>query len=246
MFDDAARDRVARWIAGDITTSEDPGKSIRRWREKFGIKQNTLAQRLEISPSVVSDYESGRRKSPGVGVIRRVVRKLIETDEESGGQVTRAFANRFGAHLPPEIVLAMREFNQPIDGTELVGAVSGESLTDDDLLDRTLFGYTVVDSPRAVLELSSDDFMGLYGMTTERALVFTRVTTGRSPLVAIKVRGITPGAVVIHGTIDKPDRLGVKIAESLKIPLIVSRAPSVDELLSDLRDTSSLNSSNDE
>ena len=237
MFNDATKNRVARWIAGDITTSENPGSTLKRWREKFSVRQNTLAEKLDISPSVISDYESGRRKSPGVGIVKRIVQMLIKTDEERGGQVTRAFSHRFGAHLPPEIVLAMREFEKPVKGEDFVEAINGKSLANNDSLNRNLFGYTVIDSPKAILELSMEDFMGLYGLTTERALIFTGVTTGRSPLVAIKVRGITPGIVVIHGNIDEADRLGVKIAESLRVPLILSQISSVDGLIDRLEDS---------
>ncbi|MCL4331308.1 MAG: helix-turn-helix domain-containing protein, partial [Candidatus Thermoplasmatota archaeon] len=53
-------------IAGEITIAENPGETIRKWREEFQVSQLDLARYLEISPSVISDYESGRRKSPGV------------------------------------------------------------------------------------------------------------------------------------------------------------------------------------
>ncbi len=237
MFDDPTKDRVARWIAGDITISKDPGASIKRWRKKFEIKQNTLAGKLEISPSVISDYESGRRESPGVGIIKKIVKAFIRTDEESGGQVTRAFADRFEAHLPPEVVLDMSEFENPAEGNKLLEVVEGEAMANENLLDKKLFGYTVIDGPKAILELTTEDFTGLYGVTSERALIFTNVNTGRSPLVAIKVRGITPGVVVLHGNLDEPDRLGVRIAENLKVPLIVSHSSSVEKLIDNLQES---------
>lgn len=238
MFEDETKNRVARWIAGDISLAKDPASSLKRWRNKFEIKQQTLAEKLDISPSVISDYESGRRKSPGVGIIKKIVRAFIETDEERGGQVTNAFANRFGMNLPPEIVLGMREFEKPIDGNMLLEAVEGEVLANEDSFDRKLFGYTVIDSPKAVLELSSEDFMSLYGLTTDRALIFTGVSTGRSPLVAIKVRGITPGAVVLHGEIEEADSLGVRIAKNLKVPLILSKVSDVEDLIGKLEKSS--------
>ncbi len=237
MFDDATKDRVARWIAGDITISKEPGSSIKRWRKKFDIKQNTLAEKLDISPSVISDYESGRRKSPGVGIIKKIVEAFIIADEESGGQVTRAFADRFEAHLPPEVVLDIREFENPAEGTKLLDIVEGEVVANENLLDKKLFGYTVIDGPKAVLELTTEDFTGLYGVTTERALIFTNVSTGRSPLVAIKVRGITPGAVVLHGDLEEPDRLAVRIAKNLKVPLIVSSTSGVEKLINNLQES---------
>jgi putative transcriptional regulator len=39
----------------------------------------------------------------------------------------------------------------------------------------------------------------LYGQSTNRALVFTDVTRGESPLVALRVVTPTPSAVVLHG-----------------------------------------------
>lgn len=238
MFNDATKNRVARWIAGDISVSNSPGTSLKRWRNKFGIKQNTLAERLDISPSVISDYESGRRESPGVGIIKKIVKSLLEIDDEKGGQVTQAFANRFGANLPPEIVLGMREFEKPIAGEKIKEVVDGKVLANEESLERNIFGYTAIDSPKAILELNTEDLLGLYGLTTERALIFTKVNMGRSPLVAIKVRGITPGIVVIHGDIGTADKLGVKIAEKLKVPLIHSQIPTVNKLLERLQNSS--------
>jgi len=235
MIDEPAKDRVARWIAGDIALSDKPGDALKRWRGRFEISQTALAGAMKISSSVISDYEAGRRKSPGVNTIKRIVEALIENDLKAGGKVTKAFSSMFGGQLPPDVLLDMREFEKPIDGKALCKAIGGEAVANKDLLDKRLFGYTVIDGPKAVLTLSAEEFMHLYGMTTERALVFTGVTTGRSPMIAIKVKGITPGVVVIHGEIKDVDSLGVKIAEVLRVPLIVSRITSVNELIEKLR-----------
>jgi putative transcriptional regulator len=88
---------------------------------------------------------------------------------------------------------------------------------------------------KAILGLSPDDFRRLYGVTTERVLAFTGVSTGRSPMVAIRVMGITPGMVVLHGELKEVDQLGVKIAELLKVPLVISRIPTVEGLIAGLR-----------
>lgn len=234
-MEDLTRDRVAKWIAGDITLSGEPGNAIKRWRETFGVSQASLAEALEISPSVISDYEAGRRKSPGAATIKRIVEAFIKVDEQQGGKIARAFVHMFGTQLPPDIVLDIREFKEPIEGKALCKAVEGEVVVNKDLLHQKLFGYTVVDSYKAVLGLSADEFRRLYGLTTERALVFTGVTTGRSPMVAIKVMGITPGMVIFHGELKQVDPLGLKIAEILRVPLVVSKLPSVNDLLEGLR-----------
>ncbi len=233
------RDRIARWIAGDITLADSPGVAIRLWRERFGINQPSLANVMRISPSVISDYEAGRRKSPGATTIKRIVDAFLKIDEQHGGKMFNVFSQVFGTQLPPEVVLEIREYTMPVDGKAIAKAVGGEVVANKELLDRKLFGYTVIDSPKAILALSPDDFRRLYGLTTERALVFTGVTTGRSPLIAVKVIGITPGMVILHGDIKTPDELGIKIAEILRVPLVISRAPSVSDLLAGLRKSSS-------
>ncbi len=229
------RERIARWIAGDITLSDDPGGALKRWRERFGMRQTSLAKVMHISPSVISDYEAGRRKSPGAATIKRVVDAFLKIDEQQGGDVSRTFAQVFGTQLPPDVVLEIREFGEPTDGKIICKAVGGNIVANKDLLSQKLFGYTIIDSYKAVLGLSADDFKRLYGLTTERALVFTGVTTGRSPMVAVKVIGITPGMVILHGELKRVDALGVKIAELLRVPLVISRLPSVGDLLEGLR-----------
>ena len=230
-----ARERIARWIAGDIVVSGDHGGALRRWRERFGLTQTTLAEKIGVSPSVLSDYEANRRKSPGASMVKKIVETMILADEEKGGNLVRSLSQIFGSQLPADVVLEIREFTEPVDGRTICRAISGDVAANRDLLERKLFGYTVIDSHRAVLELSVDDFKRLYGLTTERVLAFTGVTTGRSPMVAIKVIGITPGMVVLHGEVTSPDPLGVKIAEMLKVPFVISRLKSPEELLDALR-----------
>jgi len=232
---ESARERIARWIAGDIVFSEDHGAALKRWRERFGITQTSLAERIGVSPSVVSDYEANRRKSPGASMVRKIVETMILADEEGGGNLVRSLSQIFGSQLPGDVVLEIKEFAEPAEGKAICRAVGGEVHANRELLNRKLFGYTVIDGPRAVLQLSVDDFRRLYGLTAERVLAFTGVRTGRSPMVAIKVIGITPGMVVLHGELDSPDPIGVKIAELLKVPLVVSRLPSPDALLEALR-----------
>ncbi len=59
----------------------------------------------------------------------------------------------------------------------------------------TVAGHTVINSIAAITRLSSDEIYQLYGQSTNRALVFTNVTRGESPLVALRVVSPTPYAV---------------------------------------------------
>lgn len=221
-------------IAGEIVLSEEPSKTIKKWREVFGISQASLAHSLGVSPSVVSDYESGRRRSPGSRVVKRIVDAFISTDEERGSKVLRAYERLgVGAGLSGAI-LDMREFAMPVKAKEVCSAIKGRAVVNQELLGKEIYGYTVLDSLKAILELPSEDFIRIYGLTSERALVFTRVSLGRSPFVAIRVSTLKPGLVVLHG-LKKADPLGLKIAARDRIPVVISELSTQEELIRRLR-----------
>jgi len=236
MVAEQVRERIARYIAGDIALSERPDEAMKRWREIFNLSQRTLAEALGVSPSQVSDYESGRRKSPGVLTVKKLVEALIRLDEERGSKTLSALHRVLSFSLPSDVILGLKEFRRPVDGRRLSRAVRGRPVANPQLLSRNLFGFTVIDSYKAALRLSSEEFRQLYGLTSERALVFTGVTTGRTPMVAIKVIGIIPGMVVLHGNLRRVDPLAVKLAQELRVPLVRSELPSVEELLNRLNE----------
>jgi len=68
-------------IAGSVVLGESPAYQLKYWRKKFGVKQADLARKMEITPSVLSDYEKGRRPSPGVNFIKRYLLALYELDK---------------------------------------------------------------------------------------------------------------------------------------------------------------------
>ena len=59
-------------------------------RKKFGIKQADLARHMNLTPSVLSDYEKGRRPSPGVKFIKRYLLALYELVESNGKSTEQA------------------------------------------------------------------------------------------------------------------------------------------------------------
>jgi len=208
---------------------------MRIWRERFRLPQITLAEHLGVSPSVISDYESGRRKSPGTSTIRRFVMALLTLDEQNGGQVVAAFVRLMDVSLVDlNIVLAMSDFSSPISAREFCRRLKCTVKSGEKLLDRELFGYTLVDVERAVKELNSDAFLKLFGATTERCLLFTNVNTGRAPMIAIKSQEFKPSLVILHG-VTEVDRLALELSEQMRIPLAVSKVGTVDTLTRELR-----------
>ncbi|MEO2151475.1 MAG: transcriptional regulator, partial [Thermococcus sp.] len=166
--------------------------------------------------------------------IRKFVEALIKIDEKRGGNVIKAFSKTIEGELPTSAILDIREFALPVTIADVVRAVKGEVVANPHLLERRIYGYTVVDSIRAILEMSSEEFLKLYGWTTERALVFTKVSTGRSPMIAVRVQGLKPAVIVLHG-VKRLDDLAVKLAERERVPLVVSKASSESELIANLR-----------
>ena len=228
---ETVKELIMKRIIGEIILSDTPGEIMRRWREVFGITQLEIAEKLGISPSVISDYEGGRRKSPGATFIRRLVMCLIDIDAMSGGRVLKQFSSL--VRVSSDAILDLYEFPSPIPLKDVVKMVDGEFLACDYLADKKLLGYTVVDSIRAILTMSGSDFLQLVGTTTERAIIFTKVSTGRSPMVAVRVTPLKPAAVILHG-VTHLDRIAVELAKAERIPLILSRKPSVDDLIKSL------------
>jgi putative transcriptional regulator len=221
------KDTLAKKIAGEVILSGSPGAVLRRWRETLGTTQAEMAKKLLVSPSVISDYEAGRRH-PGSRFVRRFVENLIEIDESRGGRALSQLANSVPRII--EAVIDMKEFPVPVRAQRVVEQVEGVVLSGRGLLDRYIYGYTVLDSIHAIQTLSGADFFQILGATTERALVFTNVSTGRSPMVAVRVQTLKPKMIVIHGLKDV-DRLAVHLAELERIPLVVSMKPSVEALV---------------
>ncbi len=228
-------EKVALQLAGEIVLAEAPGVVMRKWREIFEISQKTLSRKLKVSSSVISDYESGRRKSPGVKLVSRIVRALIKIDEEKGGKILQEYDKLIGGSKFFEAILAIKEFPEPRKIKNLFKAVHGEFLVGETNLNNNVYGYTVIDSIKAIMELSPLELSMIYGATTQRALIFTGVKHGRSPMLAIKLTSLKPSMVVLHGPIKEPDKLGIELAKRERIPLVLSHVETVEKLIENLR-----------
>jgi putative transcriptional regulator len=228
------REELAERIAGEVTLSEDPGATLRKWREEFDVAQTTLADELDVSASVISDYESGRRENPGIGVVRRIVEGLLAVDERRGGDRVRQHARVISAGFDSDVVYDLREYSVTVSTDRLYDAIDAEEVVAGRA--DTVAGHTVINSVEAIKRLSSEEFYRLYGQSTNRALVFTNVTRGESPLVALRVVTPTPSAVVLHG-LDDEDlwEHAPALAKADGVSLATTTKP-LEELLDSLRE----------
>ncbi|MGC8585293.1 MAG: helix-turn-helix domain-containing protein [Thermoplasmata archaeon] len=202
-------------IAGEIVMSDNPGITMKKWRELFELTQSSVAQKMKISPSVLSDYENGKR-SPGVLFLRRFVESLINIDYSRGSPVLKKINRNYGKSA----IIDIREFLKPVRRDEIVSAIDGKILYGSKM-DRELFGYTIVDSVKAILEFSSNDYYRIYGYSNERAIFFVGVKYGRSPMVAVRAHPLKPNMVIfVHP--ENVDSLSIRLAELEDIPLVVS------------------------
>jgi putative transcriptional regulator len=220
-------DELREKIAGEIALSESPGSAMKKWRELFGITQVELAKQIKISTSTISDYESNRRLSPGTGVIKRFVEALFTIDETKGNTVVQGL-EKLSPLRADEKFYTVHDFIAPISGIDFNRIIEGKIIANPSYLDSIkLFGYTTVDSLRVILEMSPSEYPKLFGSTLDRAFLFDRVSTGRSPMVVIRVAPIKPKLVVMHG-ITSIDKLAIKIAQIEKIPLLSTKLDMKD------------------
>lgn len=227
------RDRLGKDIIGEIVMSEIPEGVIKKWRNIFQISQKDIAKELHITSSVVSDYESGRRKSPGIKVIRKYVGALLDIDERRGGSVIRGFVKQVGSPPLSDAIIDIKEFSSGVEVGTFCKQVGAQLLTRGGKR-QYLYGYTVIDSLKAITEFSFQEMIKLYGLTTQRGLIFTKVSTGRTPMVALKLTNLHPGLVVLHG-LSVVDDIAKRIAEVENIPLALSRFEEVDDMVEGLR-----------
>jgi putative transcriptional regulator len=227
-----ARGLLAEKIAGEITLSQSPGDTLRKWRRNFGITQTDLSNHLGISPSVISDYESGRRKSPGIMIVSKIIDALLRVDESRGCNVLRAYENMWGDILGLESICSVCEYQDPLPLLDIARKLEAQVIYG--RTDITIWGYTVIDSMKAIVEMLPDQFQKIYGRSTARALIFTGVRSGKSPMVAVRVSNLKPGAVVLQGLMPADvDPVAVRIAEVENIPLLTTHF-SIDEITSAL------------
>lgn len=222
---------LARRVAGEIILSNKPGATMRKWRELFAVSQMGLAEKMVVSSSVISDYESERRKSPGTKFVRRFVWALLKIDEERGSRFIKEFAKLTSS--PSTAIIDLREFPIPVRVEYLCKAIKGEIVSTSGKFVKEVLGYTVVDGKKAVETLSGLEYSQLFGATTDRALVFTNVENGSLPMMLVRVSNLKPRVVVFHGA--KPDENSMKLAEYDQVPIIYSSLPSIELLVKSLR-----------
>ncbi|MFA5108829.1 MAG: transcriptional regulator [Candidatus Micrarchaeia archaeon] len=221
-------------IAGEVALSPNPGSTMKKWREIFAITQTELAGYLKLSCSTISDYEGNRRKSPGTHIISRFVDALFEMDNARGNPILSKLSVELGQES--DQYFETHEFATSISALDFAKLINAKVVVNEELMKvKKIYGYTLMDSLKVILDMPFTQFHKLYGTMSERAFLFTRVSTGRSPMVVIRVTPMKPSLVILHG-IDEVDKLALKIAEKEQIPVLITKTdlPKIREALNKL------------
>ena len=207
------QEQLTRRMAGEIVVSEKPGETLRKWREIFQLSQKELAILLEMNPSVVCDFEKGRRASPGIVTVRKFVEAMVEYDSSHGGKVVNTMAGT----RTNEAIVDIREFTSGISIETIIEKIEGEVLAgSEEIIERPIYGYTMVDSLKAITTFNA--FGEMYGWSNERAVFFSGVHYGRSPMIAVRAHPIKP-RMVVYVKPKAVDPLAPKLADMEKVVL---------------------------
>lgn len=79
----AFTDVVLHQTAGRIVMSDNPPAVMRELRKALGVRVTDLAHNMQVPLSTISDYERGRRPSPGANFIKRYVEGLFAVQHAS-------------------------------------------------------------------------------------------------------------------------------------------------------------------
>ena len=207
------QEQLTRRMAGEIVVSEKPGETLRKWREIFQLSQKELATLLEVNPSVVCDFEKGRRASPGIGTVRKLVEAMVDYDSSHGGKVVNTMSGRRNN----EAIVDIREFTSGITIGSIIETIEGEVLAGtEEIIERPIYGYTMVDSLKAITSFNA--FGEMYGWSNERAVFFSGVHYGRSPMIAVRAHPVKP-RMVVYIKPKSVDPLAPKLADMENVVL---------------------------
>src|SRR5438874_13382800 len=137
---------------------------------------------MRVSPSVISDYEAGRRTAPGIKTIHRLVDALLEIDQRTGQKLSKRFEEY------SDVIPSMRDWSVGMRAGDFLRRIDGKLLTQKLNTRRLVNGYTVIDSIKAITTLVVTDYLRIYGSTGLPALWVAGVAYGGSAVIALKAQ----------------------------------------------------------
>ena len=122
------------------------------------------------------------------------------------------------------MIVSSISLSSSISIDDFLKAIDAEPLNDIFDSERHIHGYTIIDSLKAITSLSSFDYLQIYGWSSERALIFSGVKYGRSPMIAIRAHPLKP-SMVAYLSPEQVDPLAIRLATLENIPLVKITLP---------------------
>ena len=139
---------------------------------------------------------------------------MVDYDSAHGGKVVNSMSGR----RTNEAIVDIKEFTSGIAIEGMLEMVEGEILAgNEELLARPIYGYTMVDSLKAITTFNA--FGEMYGWSNERAVFFSGVQYGRSPMIAVRAHPVKP-RMVVYIKPKSVDQLAPKLADMERVVLV--------------------------
>lgn len=220
-------------ISGEIVFSRNPGRKMREWRKMFNTTQSKLSTQMKVSPSVISDYETGRRGNPGINMIKKYVSALIQIDRERGGDLIRKYSAMTFLKRGKGII-DISTFSKSMTIQKFCDLIEAKILVKQNLKNK-VNGYIIVDTKRAVTAMSPWELTRMYSKNPERALIFTNLFNGVACVYGAKMSsivGFRPRLIVLN-TKDQV-KLAKGLAEKIMVSLALSKS-GIEHIIASLR-----------
>ena len=188
---------IAQKIAGEIILSENSGNVMKKWRKFFHLSQIDIAEYLHISPSVISDYESGRRKSPGKEIIKRFIEALLKIDELHGECIIRPLRRVIEDNKLINIIIDILDFIVPVDFKFFCQTIKCNILREEAKFG-VVKGYIIIDYSNMLYSLSFHSLNKLFEASLSRVLILTNLRSGKSIHLLLKDIKKYPQLIVLH------------------------------------------------
>lgn len=211
-------------ILGDIAANEEYGFVMKKWRELFNITQAKVAQELNIKPSVISDYEGSRRRSPGIGFVRKYVNTIIKLSEIHEKESFEKVKKLLG--IVNETNSLLNKTFESKNTESILNLLNAEKLTrrkNSEFFQECIFFSNKIS--HVLTKMPSKKLFNHFKNSTDKFFIFSKVKSGRIPLILLNLLSKTnkskmPGLIIFQTNDEfKLSRFVRRMAERNKITL---------------------------
>ncbi len=210
-------------ILGDICINDDYGVVMRKWRNLFNVSQAELAEKLDIQPSVISDYESGRRNSPGIVFIRKYVLALINIGKNKNKKILDKLS---GYPFDKKNNLIVKKFDKKIKAEDFISNIDARIVikSEEFHIKKCIFFYNNITDTFA--SMSTKELLSLM-KGRDSVLIFSNVKSGRFPFIVLRLLSgankiSLPKFVIFQGT-DSVSKMVLRMAHKSNICLALTK-----------------------